>query len=592
MMDTTSPSFKRNFGSFQANWASVSDDETETMDVGVSSQARLRRLAFFKVNEDTRRVLRDFWPYVAAEMVDIRDGFAGHLGHEPSLLTMVGSDAERVLRTLTFHLESLLTGSFDDKYFDQVIAIGRVHHRIGLDPVWYIGSYNYVLTRLIALASRQPGWSDDRKRDAITAVTSAILLDMELAISVFVGSVIELENLKREANIAKEAGKQTARVLSGLPATVYSGVLSAEGRVVEFNIRENAKRVSGRENSEIASWEDWGALTAGITPEDWQSHFAKVASDGEAVIEYDLRHASGTILRCRDQARVIEARPNGDVEIVGYVSDVTRDHQIRAQAVQSAKLATLGEMATGLAHEMNQPIATMSLAAENSLRLLADKGADGIPNTITRLERIKQQAQRARTIIDHLRIFGGKNQDGQESFQLNDAVAGALSLVGGALRADDVYVENRMAPDLPVVTGGLILAEHVAVNLMLNARDAMADNPAGMPRTITIDSSVDEDEGTVTLRLTDTGPGIPDGLRERVFEPFFTTKPVGKGTGLGLPLCHGIMTSFGGSIAIENTQDGAQFVLTFKMEASAALAGAVKAIHNGQSYGKLSGSVH
>ena len=287
-------------------------------------------------------------------------------------------------------------------------------------------------------------------------------------------------------------------------------------------------------------------------------------AEGGASIEYDFRHKGGSLLRFRDQLRVIERLEGGQVEVAGYISDITHDHAIRTQAVTSAKLATLGEMATGLAHEINQPFTIMSLAAENSAKMLQERGPDGIGYTIDRLHRIRDQAARARTIIDHLRIFGGQGSDTKAPVRLTDAIDGAFSLVGGALRAAGVIVTNDLEDLLPPVFGGLVLVEQVLVNLMMNALDAMEENPEGAARCLTLRSSADNRAGTVSLMISDTGPGIPSAIHERLFDPFFTTKEVGKGIGLGLSICHGIMTSFGGSIAADNVPEGgAVFTLTF-----------------------------
>jgi signal transduction histidine kinase len=529
-----------------------------------NKEARQLRLRFMKIDGSTSRALREFLPLVEAQLPAIVAGFYDHMSLLPSLVELVGDNTERIMSALSRHLITLLSGDFDDRYFEEVLAIGRIHHRIGVEPQWYMGSYNFILGRLIAIAVEQPGWSTEKVRSVVVAVTSAVMLDMELANSVYVEAVIELDRVQQQVNIADAARRQTARLLSGLPATVYSGMIAPDGTVVDFHIRENAQRLSGRPATDFQSWSDWSALVLDIGPAEWSAHFAKVVADGEATIEYDFRPGPGPAMRCRDQVRVIERWPDGGVEIVGYISDVTQDHEIRAQALASSKLATLGEMATGLAHEMNQPITIMSLAAENSLSMLLKKGEAGIPYSIERLTRIKDQAMRARTIVNHLRIFGGQNHDANLPFRLADAIGGALSLVGGALRASCVQVVNEVADDLPPIRGGLVLTEQVLVNLMLNARDAMVDNPPETPRTILLRAAADAHAGEIVLYVSDTGPGIPEALRQRIFEPFFTTKDVGKGTGLGLSICHGIVASFGGSITVgEGPGGGALFEVAF-----------------------------
>jgi PAS domain S-box-containing protein len=358
-------------------------------------------------------------------------------------------------------------------------------------------------------------------------------------------------------------------LLSGLPAAVYGINLAVDGGVVDFTITETAQRLTGWDMPELASRHSWVSRAFGIHEVDWRTYYRKIIRDGEAIIEYRFLRRDGSMVWLRDQARVVKRDEDGQVSVVGYVSDITRERAIQAQVFASSKLATLGEMAAGLAHELNQPIATMSLAAENATHVLEHKGADGIMFALQRMGRIVDQATRARTIINHLRIFGRQSNEELGPVLLRTVVDGALAMVGSALRSAGVIVDVELDDELPPVMAQLILAEHVIVNLMLNARDAMEANPVDRPRHLTVSAKQDDGAGTVILSVRDSGPGIPASLIDRIFEPFFTTKEVGKGTGLGLSLCHGIMGSFGGDIAAENLREGgAVFSATFRRAAN------------------------
>jgi C4-dicarboxylate-specific signal transduction histidine kinase len=255
---------------------------------------------------------------------------------------------------------------------------------------------------------------------------------------------------------------------------------------------------------------------------------------------------------------------------------VTSDHAMREKALAAAKMATLGEMATGLAHELNQPISIMSLAAENAAEMLRLSGPAAIDAAVRRMGRICDQSNRARTIINHLRVFGHRGETELTEVSLSRIVDGALSIVDAAMRAAEIMVENQVTDDVPTVTGGTVMAEQVLVNVLLNARDALAQIARSRGRHIRIHTDRDFLTRSVSLVVTDNGPGVPPDLRERIFEPFFTTKEVGKGTGLGLAICHGIMKSFGGSIAVEDNEDGgARFVMRF-MQAETGLAQLVR----------------
>jgi C4-dicarboxylate-specific signal transduction histidine kinase len=237
-------------------------------------------------------------------------------------------------------------------------------------------------------------------------------------------------------------------------------------------------------------------------------------------------------------------------------------------------------MATGLAHELNQPVSIMALAAENTARGLRRRGAGAIPDALLRMDRISALAQRAKGIIDHLRAFGRTDPGPLEPVSVAEAVAGAAMLTGAALREAEIELVLDLPAGLPPVRGRLLLVEQVLINLLLNARDALLEGPSAV-RRITISARLMADKAAgeqVALTVADTGPGIPAAALPRLFEPFFTTKPTGQGTGLGLSLCHGIMRSLGGAISAANrppdgpggdAQGGAEFRLLLPAAAPA-----------------------
>ncbi len=524
-----------------------------------------QRLDFLGIGDAQRRALRDFWPLVRPVMPAIAEAFYHHITAIPALAALIDQQVPCLKPVLVAHWERLFSGRFDRDYVDSVRAIGQVHHRAGLSPRWYIGSYNFILGRLTSIAVRQDGWTDARKDGVIAAVTGAVMLELDIAISVYTCSALERARTRQAALDADQSRHRIARLLSGLPAAVYCATLDADGAVRAFSPTETVTRITGWTPDEVVDWDSWCAHIQGTVGDSRQAHLRALIAGGEDSSEYAFRHKDGSIRRLRDQARVVDHRSDGGVDVVGAVFDITRDHAIRTQAMASSKLATLGEMATGLAHEMNQPIAIMALAAENVAHVLARKGADGIEFSLKRLARIKEQAVRARTIVDHLRIFGRRDNGTCGPVAVAGIVDGALAMVGSALRGSSIDVRTAIDPALPPVTAILVLAEQVMVNLVLNARDAMDTLPPDARRLLDIRAWKDAGSGLVTLEIGDSGPGIPPALRGRVFEPFFTTKEAGKGTGLGLSICQGIMGSFGGGIDVrDGAGGGTVFALTFR----------------------------
>ena len=250
--------------------------------------------------------------------------------------------------------------------------------------------------------------------------------------------------------------------------------------------------------------------------------------------------------------------PNGGIILL--ISDITEIKISQAQVIQASKLAILGEMATSVAHELNQPLNVIRMAAGNVLRKLEKGKAD--PTYLNdKLERIASQTERAAAIIDHMRMFGRKADEKPHELDPSVAVEGALHLMGEQLRLAEIEVVTDLSKTCRLVLGHKLLMEQVILNLLTNARDAIQGTPAdgGGKITLAVD---DGGADTVRIIVSDSGGGIPKNALDRIFEPFFTTKEMGKGTGLGLSVSYGIIRDMGGTIEVENAGGGAKFTIT------------------------------
>ncbi len=229
-----------------------------------------------------------------------------------------------------------------------------------------------------------------------------------------------------------------------------------------------------------------------------------------------------------------------------------RDKQ--EQLVQAGKLATLGELTTGVAHELNNPLNNIGLFIGNAIDLI-ELGRIEKDAILRDLQSAMQQVRKATDIISHLRTFGRAASVSHEPLSINQVIERALSLVYEQLRLREIGVDMDLSPENPKVAGSPIQLEQVFINLFTNARDALVESSR---RVIKITSLARPNE--VDITFSDTGPGIPEGLEQRVFDPFFTTKEVGRGTGLGLSITYGIIKDHEGSIAVVQTPgEGATF---------------------------------
>jgi two-component system NtrC family sensor kinase len=260
--------------------------------------------------------------------------------------------------------------------------------------------------------------------------------------------------------------------------------------------------------------------------------------------------------RLRRAVRVNAARIPGaatEQSIVVMVEDVTEQQALETQLVQSEKLAAVGQLVSGVAHELNNPLTSIAGLSEFLLEQKElgkkDRG---------HLQVIQEQAERAGRIVRNLLTFARKGATERVPVDLNDVIRRTLSLTSYDLKLKDIQVERELSGALPDVFGDRHGLQQMVLNLVTNAAHAVAENPRERPREITVSTWFD---GQVHLRVADTGPGIPDEIAQSVFTPFFTTKEPGKGTGLGLSITYSIVESHGGQITLEprSPRGGAAF---------------------------------
>jgi PAS domain S-box-containing protein len=239
--------------------------------------------------------------------------------------------------------------------------------------------------------------------------------------------------------------------------------------------------------------------------------------------------------------------------------DVTERHEMQRQVAQASKLATLGEMATGVAHELNQPLVVIAMAIENCLRKL-ERGTLTSEITIAKLSSVLGQVERASGIINRMRTFGRKADSSPEPFELNDAVNDSLGMMEGQLRLEGIEVcVDADATRGCKVSGHKSQFEQVFVNLILNAKDSMVS--AKRVKPIILVTTQVRGDGALEMRVEDNGQGITAEAMEHIFEPFYTSKSATSGTGLGLSISYGIVQAMQGHLTAENGAVGACFLV-------------------------------
>jgi PAS domain S-box-containing protein len=268
-------------------------------------------------------------------------------------------------------------------------------------------------------------------------------------------------------------------------------------------------------------------------------------------IEYRMRRVDGEMRWVRERAMPRLTSSGAFIGFVSAIADITERKAAESEIVrqrealyQSEKLSAMGSLLAGVAHELNNPLSVVV----GQVQLLEETVTE--PAVLERARKILAAAHRCAKIVKTFLAMARRRPPERREVSLNAVIDSALEVVGYGLRTAGVEVTLDLAPDLPAFSADSDQLHQVVMNLVVNAQHALETVPA--PRRLRIATAFDRATGQLRLTVTDNGPGISAEIRSRIFEPFFTTKPAGVGTGVGLPLCLGIVEAHGGRMAIED----------------------------------------
>jgi signal transduction histidine kinase len=252
---------------------------------------------------------------------------------------------------------------------------------------------------------------------------------------------------------------------------------------------------------------------------------------GEYGIEVDLRKSNDEIGLLADQFNAMSRKMASDIEQLKQMND---------QLMRSDRLAAMGTLAAGVAHEVNNPLASISSLVQ---MMSSDKRNDHA--TTEQLKLVSDQIDRITRVTRDLTDFARVRSSARGPVQINEVIEASLRLANLDSEFQRLDVETDMDSEVGTIEADADQLQQVFLNLFLNSRDAMPDGGSIRITTSRI-------EGDAVIKVSDTGSGIPDHSSKQIFDPFFTTKPTGKGTGLGLAVCYGIVTAHGGQIGFES----------------------------------------
>ena len=468
--------------------------------------------------------------------LDLLQAAADIVSALPDAVVVTGLD-RRVLavnRAAADLLGSQVTDLVGQLTADHVASVERPHVAEQEDRV-FAGEVQRYETKVL---NRETG----EERD-VAVSSGPFRVDDEL-----IGTVATLRDITEPKRAHDTLSRSEARYRNLVESASDAIVtLDANGRFTTVN--HAAEIISGYRREELVG--QWFApmLSDDELPKAL-AHFQKALAGETGLFESRFYRKDG-------DARTISitySTPQRDEEVLCLIRDVTDQKMLQEQLIQSEKMSAIGQLVSGVAHELNNPLAGISAFAQ---LLLAEKRFP--PDQRTAAETIYSEARRASRIVQNLLTFARQHKAEKGPAAINQVLDDTLELRGYELRVRGIDVRREYDEALPDTMGDAHQLQQVFLNLITNAEQAM-ERAEGRHHRLTVRTRRSGD--AIRIEIEDTGSGVPPNLLERIFNPFFTTKPTGHGTGLGLSISLGIVREHEGRIWAENAaQGGARFVV-------------------------------
>ncbi len=363
----------------------------------------------------------------------------------------------------------------------------------------------------------------------------------------------------------EEKLKRSNAFLRNLMLSSVDGVIAADlkGKILIFN--EAASEISGYSVEKAL-----GSLNIrDVYPGDGARNVMKKLRSEEfggkgklKSLQVDFLRKSGEVIPISLNAAIVYEK-GAEVATIGFFHDLREKiqmkkklEQTRVQLLQAEKMSSLGKLAAGVAHQLNNPLGGITLFT----KLVMEEHQLEEP-VLEDLRRILKDAQRCRDTVKELLEFARQTRQEMRLHDINQAITRTLFLLENQTLFHNIAIEKQLYKDLPHVPGDIQQLNHLFMNIILNAAQAMEGQGK-----LTVKTSFSPKENQVRIEISDTGPGIPDDVMPHIFDPFFTTKEEGEGTGLGLSMAYGIVQNHGGTIRAESKPgEGTTFVVDLSL---------------------------
>ena len=363
----------------------------------------------------------------------------------------------------------------------------------------------------------------------------------------------------------EEQLKRSNSFLRNLMLSAVDGVIAADktGKILIFN--EAASETSGYTVQEALDHLD----IRQVYPEGGAKEvMQKLRSDefgGKGKLksyQVDFLRKNGEIVPISLNAAIVY-EDGKEVATIGYFHDLREDIEMQkelektqVQLLQAEKMASLGKLAAGVAHQLNNPLGGITLFTKLMMEEYNLEEA-----VLSDLKRILKDAERCRDTVKELLEFARQTQQKMQKNDINRAITRTLFLLENQSLFQNITIEKELAEELPPVPGDIQQLNHLFMNIILNAAQAMKGNGK-----LTVKTELEAEKNQVRIEIGDTGPGIPDDILPQIFDPFFTTKEEGEGTGLGLSMVYGIVQNHGGKISVKSSPGkGTTFIIQLSL---------------------------
>lgn len=500
----------------------------------MSPSEREQRLRFLGLTDRDAQLLREFRPVLEKHVTAVEDAFYAHLLTFPETAQLLSdhTTVERLKKLQRDYLLRLTEGKFDEAYFADRLRVGKTHERVGLSPRWYLMAYNLYFKLLVPLI---------QDLETIVALEKAFMLDASLAMDAYIESD-RYRHLQQLESIINDSGD-----------VIFS--LDNEMRFRSWN--RAAERVFGWSAAEMLGKH----LSVLVPPELLQAGELEridreIAPHGNCHFETLRLSKDGRQVPVEATVSVLHDPQGKPIGRSAILRDTTERKHLEEEKLRAERLAVIGTMSAKLAHEIRNPLSSITLNIElvrDEVETLTKASPDAGKESRSLLQSLDSEVRRIQRVTEDYLKFARLPKPMRDPVQLNDVLDQGLAFLDSLFSATGITVRTELDPGLPALPADEAQLWQAILNLVRNAIEAM---PKG--GTLTVRTEKRDDQ--IVMTITDSGKGMTEPERAQVFTPFFSTKA--GGTGLGLPLTQQIVNEHGGQIHCESMPgQGTTFVI-------------------------------